>query len=507
MSNAAFDTLPAQYLIGAPEGYEGPVEAAKPHVKTFDVFDTLIARRCIEPGIVFDLVEQRMALPGFAEARRHAEARVAAKEYSIATIYEELGRVLGLDEATLVAAQAAEIAIELEQVIPIAENLARVEHGDILISDMYLGAANIRRLLDKGGLDKKVNLLVSSGGKRSGVVWPKICAQFHIAEHLGDHPISDNSVPRSQGIHTQQTDSYRPSMVENALLSCGLDRLAQLCRHARLATWSPDPDARGLQITQANLNFPLMLLASTALVRTMQRLGKRHAVFSSRDCDSWLPLFARVAAAMRYDCRASYYYTSRLAKMRPSADYLAYSHELLSPEAIVVDLCGTGWSMAHLAEKLGLRGLPVFFLHKLPPAKVYEATSPSPATCQFHAVMPPDTEGVANTELEMCNYADHPMVADVRMLQGAALPIFADEPRSAAALTLVRTQQACFRTATELLDEYDLSSVYALDDASIVALSTALYQALSHQGDLQRIYGASHMREDVDVRRRMGCPW
>jgi hypothetical protein len=495
------------YLIGAPEACSDTPPGSKPRVNTFDVFDTLIARRCIDPATVFDLVEQRVAIAGFATARRQAEARIAAREYTIDTIYAELGRALDLDAAKLDEAKAAEIAIELEQVIPIAENLDLVQHGDILISDMYLGAANIRRLLDAAGLDKKVSLLVSSGGKRSGAVWPLISARFHIAEHLGDHPISDNAVPRSLGIQTRQVDSYRASVVENALLGCGLGELAQLCRHARLATWSPDADARGLQVTQANLNFPLMVLASTMLVRTMQRLGKRHALFSSRDCDAWMPLFARVATAMAYDCSTTYYYTSRLAKMRPSEDYLAYSRDLIGSDSVVVDLCGTGWSIAHLAANLGLNGLPVFFLHKLPPAKVYEATAPSPATCQFHAVMPPDTQGVANTELEMCNYADHPMVADVRMFQGVPLPIFADEPRSPATLALVRTQQACFHTATTLLDQYDLSSVYALDDASIVALSTALYQALSHQGDLQRIYGASHMHEDVDVRRRMGCPW
>lgn len=502
------DSSTQQYLIGAPEGRESDAMAAvKPRVTTWDVFDTLIARRCIDPAIVFDLVEQRAGLPGFAQARRQAEVRVASGEYTLDMIYDELGRELALDADRIAAIKALEVDIEVEQVVPIAENIAKVQHGDVLISDMYLGAANIRRLLDKGGLATKTSLVVSSGGKRSGAIWPDVQARFHIAEHIGDHPHSDNAVPRARGIPTRQTTTHRPNAVENALLGCGLTDLAALCRHVRLATWSSDADTRGLQLTQANLNFPLMLLASVTLVRTMQRLQRGTALFSSRDCDNWMPLFARIAAQMGHDVRVDYYYTSRLAKMRPSPDYLAYSSDLIGHDAIVVDLCGTGWSVAHLAATLGLHALPVFFLHKLPAAKVYEATSPSPDTCDFHAVIAGDAEGVANTELEMCNYADHPMVADVRLLHGVAVPVFADEPRSAAILTLVRAQQTTFRLATTLVDNYDLSAVYSLDDASIVALSAALYQALSHQSELQRIYGASHTREDLDVRRRMGCPW
>lgn len=498
--------MPPQYLIGAPDDCDPtPAAPRKPRVRTFDVFDTLIARRCIDPCVVFALVEQRIGLAGFAEARRQAEARVATHEYTIDTIYEELGRALSLDASALAAAKSAEIAIEIEQVIPIAEHLARVRHGDVLISDMYLGEANIRRLLDAAGLASKVSLIVSSAGKSSGRIWPEVLDQVAIDEHLGDNAHSDNAVPLKFGIRTRHTSTHRPSAVEQALLACGLDGLAQLCRHARLSTWSPDPDTRGLQVTQANLNFPLMLLASVMLVRTIQGQQLRNAVFSSRDCDCWLPLFRRIASQMGCQVDASYYYTSRLAKTQPSGDYIAYSDALMRESAIVVDLCGSGWSLAHLAETLGLRDLPTFFLHKLPSLRTYEARSQSPDTLRVHAVIAADVPGVANTELEMANYSDHPMVTDVRMLRGIAVPVFADEPRSATILSLVRAQQATFHAATALVDDYDLSAVYALDDESIQTIAIALYQALSHQHDLRRIYGDGHAREDMDVLRRMGC--
>jgi len=498
---------PPQYLIGAPEDCNASPASArpKPRVRTFDVFDTLIARRCVDPGVVFDLVEQRIGRVGFAQARRQAEARVAAHEYTIDTIYEELGRALGLEAEALAEAKGAEIAIELEQVIPIAENLARVRHGDVLISDMYLGETNIRRLLDRAGMSAKTSLVVSSAGKSSGRIWPEVLDEIAIDEHLGDNAHSDNAVPQKFGIATRLTATHRPSAVEQALLACGLDGLAQLCRHTRLATWSSDADTRGLQVTQANLNFPLLLLGSVILARTMQTQHLSNAAFSSRDCDCWLPLFRRIARQMGCDIEASYYYTSRLAKMQPSPDYIAYSRSMIGRNAIVVDLCGSGWSLAHLAEVLDLRELPTFFLHKLPSIRTYEARSQSPDTCRFHTVITADVPGLSNTELEMANYADHPMVTDVRLVRGVAVPVFAGEPRSAATLHLVRAQQATFHAATALVDDYDLSSVYALDDESICTIAIALYQALSHQHDLRRIYGEGHAREDMDVLRRMGC--
>ena len=42
-------------------------------LKTWDIFDTLIARRCISPQFVFQIVEQSSKIQGFAQARVEAE--------------------------------------------------------------------------------------------------------------------------------------------------------------------------------------------------------------------------------------------------------------------------------------------------------------------------------------------------------------------------------------------------------------------------------------------------
>ncbi|ENN87273.1 hypothetical protein RHSP_25404 [Rhizobium freirei PRF 81] len=504
------------YLIGAPNAQPGPAQTFPtpaatrdtrplPSVRTFDVFDTLIARRCVEPAHVFEIVGKHAGLSSFAVARKQAEAKVAQHPYNLDMIYDELAVALHLDPLQASALKALEIDVELEQVIPIAENMARLRHGDVLISDMYLGPDIIRRLLDKAGLDKKVSLVVTSDGKRSGAIWPQAQANLAIEEHLGDNAHSDVEMPRRFNIPNRHTTIFGLNPVESVLMQIGLRQLAELCRETRLSTWATDPRSRTAQVVQASLNFPIMLLASVALARLAARLDKRSILFSSRDCDSWMPLFEKVSQRLGFTCQATYFYTSRLAKMQPSASYTAYAKRLFSDDAVIVDLCGTGWSLANFAARLGLRNLPVFFLHKLPTAPAYEAMAATPQTCQFHTVISPTETGVENTVLEMSNYATHGMVEDVRMLQDFAIPVFAKDSRPAETLAIVQAQQDCFATAIRLMEKYDLHDVFALDDASLVAVSTALYGMLTQQTELRSIYGSSHTAEETDVRRALGC--
>jgi predicted HAD superfamily hydrolase len=61
--------------------------------------------------------------------------------------------------------KSAEITIEMDAVVPIAENTDLVDNGGLLLSDMYLGEAVICQLLERAGLTKRVELVVTSDGK------------------------------------------------------------------------------------------------------------------------------------------------------------------------------------------------------------------------------------------------------------------------------------------------------------------------------------------------------
>lgn len=108
-------------------------------LKTWDIFDTLIARRGIFPQGVFQIVEQIIKADGFVQTRMVAEKNVSLQaNYVLDDIYNEFQKLTGLTKNICDAFRKLECDVELEQCIPITENLRQVKAGDILISDMYL---------------------------------------------------------------------------------------------------------------------------------------------------------------------------------------------------------------------------------------------------------------------------------------------------------------------------------------------------------------------------------
>jgi len=477
---------------------------SRPKVNTFDVFDTLIARRCIEPFRIFEMIAAHAKIETFVSARRLAEANVAHAPYDLDIIYANLMTILGIRADEAAELKALEIRFELENVIPIAANMTRVTDGDILISDMYLGAGLIRSLLAKAGFQKNVALVVTPDGKHSGQIWPRVIEKFEIQEHLGDNAYSDNLMPSRFGIANRHTDISAPNFVEKTLLDIGLRDLALICREARLAA-SATGHAHSLQVLQASLNFPILTLASIALARLAKREGLESLLFCSRDCNLWLPLFRSMAQSLGFEGQANYFYTSRLTRTKPSADYLAYARENVKPGVAVVDICGTGWSLAHLFQNLGLDGQHLVFLHKLPPVDLYEKAAPTPPTSISHALLGSTDERCDHVVLEMSNYAEHGMTLDVRRIGESFVPVFAQDQRPAAIFDMIEAQQRCFRHAVAIMEKHSLKETLSIDDASLNVLCTALYQSLSNQEILKIAYAAAHHAEDITTLTQLGC--
>ena len=69
-------------------------------IRSYDIFDTLIARRCIDPRNIFIEVEQASQRPGFAAGRSQAEALLyAAGPYDLDAIYLKLQELLSLSDS------------------------------------------------------------------------------------------------------------------------------------------------------------------------------------------------------------------------------------------------------------------------------------------------------------------------------------------------------------------------------------------------------------------------
>lgn len=452
----------------------------RPTIATFDVFDTLIARRCLEPWRVFQAVGEAAGLPDFVEQRRAAESRALDRDGRHDAIYGELAHHYGWSATDRARIQALELQSERAVVVPIAENLARVKDGDLLVADTSLSEAAIRTLLTEAGLSAQVGVLVEPHGKSSGRIWPRVTGSFKVTRHLGSNPHADVGMAARFGLDAELTQASDLSLIEQTLLQTGLRDLALLCREARLISWHADPTVRALQLAQSSLNFPLLLLASVALARRATALDSRLLLFSSRNCNLWQPLFEALQPQLGVALETRYLLTSRLARRKGSEAYLAYARAHLRPEALVVDLCGTGWSLASLAERLGLSGCNLFLVDHCPPLDVYERAQPTPDTCRVHRLFA-QRPSVNSMVLELANRAEHGMVLDMRAVGGTLAPVFGGNRLSALENLAIREQRKCFLASIALLEHYDLRPVFDLDDASIAHLCASLYTYMSRQ--------------------------
>lgn len=474
--------------------------AVRPRVRTFDVFDTLIARKCIEPGRVFMQVEARTGRPGFAVERVLAERAVAGAPHTLADIYDQLASSAGLTPQTRDALMQAEIDAELENVTPVAESLSLVRDGDIAVSDMYLPRDVINAMLRKAGVDRQLALIVSCDGKKTGRIWPRLLAQFEIESHLGDNAESDVQRAQEAGIVAEHFVSTAPDFVERWLVGADARDLGEVTRMARLATWSPDPVMRELQLLQTRLNFPLMVLSTILLLRHMERNEIRNVLFCSRDCNLWIELFQVFRKHLGLSVDACYFHTSREARVRPSAGYLEYVRSCLGgKKSVVVDIAGTGWSLSHLFEALG-ETVPVYLLHRLSPVgytgfEFAQQAEPPACILDNSDTMPTYN----NTFLEMLNYAAHPQVMDVLLEEGQPVPVFKNDRLPEQVSGYIDAQRGAFLTAVRLLDANFLRETLEMSDLKLTAAISELYRHVNDAAILRTVY-AMHRKEEPKTR-------
>lgn len=394
-------------------------------MRTFDIFDTLIARRCIDPALVFEIVERKVGRPGFARARRQAEKVVSERDYTLDDIYAELARSGFCSQEEAKALSEAEIDTELAQVIPIRENMDQVRDGDMLITDMYLPLRVIKALLAKAGFKRKVGILLSSHGKRNGKVWRDRTLLPDTSLHMGDNWRSDIANARAAGFRAMHTTLSAPTQAERALMGHGYVQLARLVREARLTLCGTQGDAATggqtsrdrIRLLQVQYNLPMLVIISHYIAGEVIAKGYRNVLFSSRDC-----LFLKdVYEALAGDtCRARshYFYTSRVSRLNASEDYLAYFRSIACDRSLVVDLCGTGWSLQQLYRHAGFAP-DTFMFHflgnRLATRLRYRAIARSQGTLAVGSLINGlSSLWIDQSLLEMANYNGMGMTLDVR---------------------------------------------------------------------------------------------
>lgn len=173
-------------------------------VVSFDMFDTLVARKVIDSNDIFCIVSERYGLgQGFYRERIIAERELNAKQSSVhlEEIYYRLieKHVLSQDEALL--AQKAEIIVEQENLYirssgKILFDLAKKKDKIICVSsDMYLSKDILAGFLQKLGFDGIDEIFVSSeeGVSKSNGLFDIIRKRYQGKRvlHIGDNEEAD----------------------------------------------------------------------------------------------------------------------------------------------------------------------------------------------------------------------------------------------------------------------------------------------------------------------------
>lgn len=322
-------------------------------LKSWDIFDTLIARRCIYPHNIFRIVEQISRITNFANVRIVAEQNVAKqnKNYTLDEIYEEFGKLTNAPEKLCDELKTLEIKTEIDQCIPITENLRQVKAGDILISDMYLPEKVIRKMLDKAGLFAPVEVIITSGGKASGKVWKEFAEQGEFLFHIGDNIEIDVQGARKYGFDSALSVLSMPNQFEQWLLQRDFNFGAYL-REIRLRNPFTE-EIKRTYWTLFTMNVGILII----LVQLIDELQKKHGFdylgFCGRDTYYLWLLYKK--------------YKDELGEEPPDNDYLYYSRKLayysrqgivnyfhsktFGQKSLMIDLIGTGTNLHYLRKK------------------------------------------------------------------------------------------------------------------------------------------------------------
>jgi len=189
----------------------------KEKVYSFDIFDTLIMRKTIEPCGIFLFVQEKLQnidMPEFLKnnftlIRREAEYYTQKNTLELTgrfdckldDIYKTIQKNYLLSDELTEKIKHLEIQEEIDSAFPVIQNIKRVKSLSaggkkvILISDMYLNSDIIRKILVN--IDKffeNIEIYVSSDtGKRksNGSLYRLIQEKYDIIEHTGDNRFSD----------------------------------------------------------------------------------------------------------------------------------------------------------------------------------------------------------------------------------------------------------------------------------------------------------------------------
>ncbi|MBQ4404714.1 MAG: glycosyltransferase [Selenomonadaceae bacterium] len=197
---------------------------AKNEIVSFDIFDTLLMRLVAEPYHVNEIIRFKVEdLLGrdfdFPTLRIKAEEnarQVKGGDVTLDDIYKSFGELTKLDAQTCKKIRELEVATEVKLILPRADVVAwfnelrdKYSKEIWLVSDMYMQTPDVKRLLEKCGVEGYDKILISCETglrKDTAAVWENFMSNGLNVDgkliHLGDNETSDIQLPGDRGFAT-----------------------------------------------------------------------------------------------------------------------------------------------------------------------------------------------------------------------------------------------------------------------------------------------------------------
>ena len=242
------------------------------NTNSFDIFDTLLARRVDN---IFDVVEKEFPYPNFKSIREKYFG-------TIEQIYLQMEKEI--EPSICKSLMDFEIQKEIENTYLIIPNYNKVKDGDILVSDMYYTEPILRKILESAGFKKEVTIYVTPNGKASGTIWSIILKNHSIGYHFGDNPHSDIKTAKSYGINTYLSTLHSFTKIENLLKGLQYSKLSFLLREFRHRNPYPYNSIEfKLYNDQAVYNIPMLISVSIIINNYMSAENRTTLLCQTRD--------------------------------------------------------------------------------------------------------------------------------------------------------------------------------------------------------------------------------
>jgi len=315
---------------------------------SLDVFDTLLVRTVARPVDAFAVVGLQLVREclvddalEFQQQRIAAERRARSSSQRAEVTLDEIYRHLvvidsyrHLDPCRLAAVEREVEQYLVQPVREVVEQFSAAMEPRVLVSDMYLDAASIRRLVDHvlalADTSGDYRLYVSSEygeTKNSGALYQRVALDIpdylKSARHLGDRRYADCTVPRTLGL---KANHYTGSALnrEEALIADGTgatlfrSALAGCMRAARLANPYQGTHERRVWDYACSVIAPTVILFTQWVLQSARDDGVAHLAFLARDGQIMHKVASLLGADAVHPTDCKYVHASRQAWNLPS---------------------------------------------------------------------------------------------------------------------------------------------------------------------------------------------